>query len=143
MYILVMVNDLDLLSADNQSASPSWCQAPIWDPRDIFFRQLQVCYFVASPLTRGRVCNLLLLPVLASAVPWDSRPNFIVRILETPPTWRARSLYLYPPGTGWSSYTPGHWVPFPSPLTTRRATVEVFYSASTRDGHWIEVEVEL
>jgi hypothetical protein len=24
-------------------------------------------------------------------------------------------------------YTPGHWVPFPSPLTTRRATVEVFY----------------
>jgi hypothetical protein len=22
--------------ADNQSASPSWCQAPIWDPRPIF-----------------------------------------------------------------------------------------------------------
>jgi hypothetical protein len=29
-------------------------------------------------------------------------------------------------GTGWPSYTPGHWVPFSSPLTTRRATVEVF-----------------
>jgi hypothetical protein len=28
-------------------------------------------------------------------------------------------------GTGWPSYTPGHWVPFTSPLTTRRATVEV------------------
>jgi hypothetical protein len=26
--------------------------------------------------------------------------------LETPPTWGARSLYLYPPGTGWPSYTP-------------------------------------
>jgi hypothetical protein len=26
---------------------------------------------------------------------------------ETPPTWRARSPYLYPPGTGWPSYTPG------------------------------------
>jgi hypothetical protein len=32
--------------------------------------------------------------------------------LRTPPTWRARSPYLYPPGTGWPSYTPGHWVPF-------------------------------
>jgi hypothetical protein len=29
---------------------------------------------------------------------------------ETPPTWRERSQYLYPPGTGWSSYTPRHWV---------------------------------
>jgi hypothetical protein len=28
---------------------------------------------------------------------------------------------VIPPGTGWPSYTPGHWVPF-----TRRATVEVF-----------------
>jgi hypothetical protein len=28
----------------------------------------------------------------------------------TPPTWRARSPYLYPPGTGSSS----HWVPFSS-----------------------------
>jgi hypothetical protein len=32
------------------------------------FRQLRVCYFVAPSLTRGRVCNLLLLLVLASAV---------------------------------------------------------------------------
>jgi hypothetical protein len=43
------------------------------------------------------------------------------------PTWRARSPNLYPPRTGCPSYTPGHWVPFPSPLTTRRATVELFY----------------
>jgi hypothetical protein len=61
--------------------------------------------------------------VLASAVSRDTRPYFIVQIPETPSTWRARSPYLYPPGTGWASYTPGHWVPFPSPLTTRRATV--------------------
>jgi hypothetical protein len=26
------------------------------------------------------------------------------------PTWRARFPYLCPPGTGWPSYTPGHWV---------------------------------
>jgi hypothetical protein len=58
-------------------------------------------------------------------VPQNSRPYLTVSS-ETLPTWRARFLYLYPPGTGWPSYTPGHWVPFLSPLTTRRATVEVF-----------------
>jgi hypothetical protein len=51
---------------------------------------------------------------------------------QTPPTWRARSPYLYPPGIGLSSYIPRHWVPFSSPPTTHRATVEVFESASTR-----------
>jgi hypothetical protein len=39
---------------------------------------------------------------------------------EAPPTWRARSPYLYPPGTGWPSYTPRHWVPFQPPPTTCR-----------------------
>jgi hypothetical protein len=55
---------------------------------------------------------------------------FYCRIFETHPTWRARSPYLYPPGTGWPSYTPRHWVPFSSPPTSRRATVEVFEPAS-------------
>jgi hypothetical protein len=50
---------------------------------------------------------------------------------EIPPTWRARSAYLYTPGTGWPSYTPRHWVPFSSLPTTRRATVEVFEPACT------------
>jgi hypothetical protein len=36
---------------------------------EVFFRQLRVCYFVAPSLTRGRVCNLLLLQDIASAVP--------------------------------------------------------------------------
>jgi hypothetical protein len=35
---------------------------------EIFFRQLRVCYFVVPTLTRGRVCNLLFLLVLANAV---------------------------------------------------------------------------
>jgi hypothetical protein len=30
---------------------------------------------------------------------------------ETPPTWRARSPYLNPPGIGWPSYAPGNWFP--------------------------------
>jgi hypothetical protein len=38
---------------------------------------------------------------------------------ETPQMWRARSPYLYPPGTEWPSYTPMHWVPFSSPPTIR------------------------
>jgi hypothetical protein len=66
------------ITTDSQSASPSCCQTPIWD-RDkfsflleILFRQLLVCYFVAPSLTRGRVCNLLLLFGLARAVPLGS-----------------------------------------------------------------------
>jgi hypothetical protein len=39
---------------------------------EILFKQFQVCYFVAPSLTRGRVCNLLLLLVLARAVPLKS-----------------------------------------------------------------------
>jgi hypothetical protein len=55
-------------------------------------------------------------------VPQNSRPYFTVSF-EIPPTWRARFSYLYPPGTGWPSYTPGHWIPFMSSFTTRRAAV--------------------
>jgi hypothetical protein len=39
---------------------------------EIFFRHLRVCYFVAPSLTRGRVCNLLLLLLLESVVPLGS-----------------------------------------------------------------------
>jgi hypothetical protein len=39
---------------------------------EIVFRQLRVCYFAAPSLMRGRVCNLLLLLLLASAVPTGS-----------------------------------------------------------------------
>jgi hypothetical protein len=49
---------------------------------------------------------------------------------ETLLTWRARSLYLYPPGTRWPSYTPRHCVFFLSFPVTRRAMVEAFEPAS-------------
>jgi hypothetical protein len=80
--------------------------------------KLRVCYVVAPFLTRGRICSLLLLLVLVSAVPLDSRPYFIVPILETPQTWTAKSPYLYPPETECPSYTPEHWVLQYSALTT-------------------------
>jgi hypothetical protein len=52
-------------------------------------------------------------------VPQNSRPYFTVSF-ETPPTWRARSPYLYPPGTGWPSYTPGYRVTHTVLLVTSR-----------------------
>jgi hypothetical protein len=49
-----------------------WCENNFFFLLEIFFRQLRVSYFVAPSLTRGRVCNLLLLLLLASAVPLES-----------------------------------------------------------------------
>jgi hypothetical protein len=56
------------ITTDSQSASLSWCQAPIWVPRPIFilisliiFRQLWVCLCGAPSLTRGWVCSFQLL----------------------------------------------------------------------------------
>jgi hypothetical protein len=51
-------------------------------------------------------------------LPRDSWPHFTAIKFETPPTWKARSPYLHPLGTGWAGYTPRHWVPFPSPPTS-------------------------
>jgi hypothetical protein len=69
------------VTTDGQSASLSWCQATIrardqfYFLLEIFFRHLRVCYFVAPSLTRGRVCNLMLLLGITSAVPlwYESR----------------------------------------------------------------------
>jgi hypothetical protein len=45
------------ITTDNQSASPSWCQAPIWDPRPIFLSPrdflLDSCRFLAAELCVG------------------------------------------------------------------------------------------
>jgi hypothetical protein len=100
------------LTTDGQSESLFWCRATIrardqfFFLTEIFLRQLRVCYFVAPSLTRGRVSNLL----VQSAVTLGSKSRRSVTIsycsFETP-IWRARSPYLYPPGTGWLSYTPG------------------------------------
>jgi hypothetical protein len=78
----------------------------------ITVRQLRVCWCGALSLTRGWVCRLQMLLALASLfifgsrVPWDPRPYFTVSDSR---------------------------LPFSSPHTTRRATVEVFDPASTRD----------
>jgi hypothetical protein len=48
------------VTTDDQSASLSWCQAPIWGLRPDFYycRQLRVCWCGALSLTRERVWRL-------------------------------------------------------------------------------------
>jgi hypothetical protein len=45
-------------------------------------------------------------------VPRNSWPHFTFSDSRLLPTWRTRSPYLYPPGTGWPGYTPRHWLLF-------------------------------
>jgi hypothetical protein len=62
------------ITIDSQSASLSWCQAPIWERRPIFpilsliiFGQLRVCWSGVPPLTRSRVYSFQFLPGITSA----------------------------------------------------------------------------
>jgi hypothetical protein len=85
-----------------------YCSSFVW--------QLRRFAINASSLTRKRVCNLLYncFWALSEQSHLSRSPTELTAYLtvssETPPTWRARFPYLYPPGTGWPSYTPGHWV---------------------------------
>jgi hypothetical protein len=85
--------------------------SPLRLTTSIFF-QLNIfgySLYVTSSLTRGLVCCLQLL--LASPAqsfsglsPAGLMIIFYCLRFETPPTWWARSSYLYPPGTGWRSW---------------------------------------
>jgi hypothetical protein len=101
------------LTTDGQSVSVSWNKAPIgsYDQILITVRQLQGCWCGALSLTRGRVCRLLLLLVLASAVNlgFESRGTLGHILLS-----QIRDFFSSPP-------------------TSLRATEEVFDPASTRD----------
>jgi hypothetical protein len=107
---------------------------PTWVPRSDFC----YCQTVAGFLTTGRVCHLRLLLVLASASSAPSATGlstiFYSFRFETLPTWIASSLYVYPPGTGWSSYTSRQWVPFSSCPSTCR--VRWRYSNSPPRGYY-------
>jgi hypothetical protein len=86
--------------------------------------------YVTSSLARGWVCRLQLLLALATSIILRSESRrthgHILRFqILVSPNLEIRSPYLYPPGTGWPSYTLKHWVFFPSSFTTRRATVDV------------------
>jgi hypothetical protein len=127
------------ITTNGQLASLSWCQAPIWRPRLDFY----YCQTVAGLLMWGHplwwedgsvVCNCCWsspLPSFLGPSPTELMTIFYCLRFETPPTWRAKSPYLYPPGTAWPSYILRLLVPFLSPPMTRRAMVEVFEPASS------------
>jgi hypothetical protein len=102
------------IPTDGQSASLSWNKAPIWGLRPDFY----YCQTVAGLLIWDAVSDErtgMSFTIVAGPrqrthsgvrIPWDSRPYFYCLRFETS---------------------------FLSPPTTRRATVEVFDPASTRD----------
>jgi hypothetical protein len=65
---------------------------------------------------RWRICILLSSPLFDQSHEGPVTIYYSLRCDS--PTWNSRSPYLYPPGTRWPSYAPGHWVPFSSPPTT-------------------------
>jgi hypothetical protein len=84
-----------------------------YDQNFITVTQLRVCWCGALSLTRGWVCRL------RAAGP-RQRNEFRVRVLRD----------------SWPYFTVSHSrLPFPSPPTTRRATVEVFDPATTQSLH--------
>jgi hypothetical protein len=114
----IQIHSKSKLLCDSQSVSMSWYPVPLWDLRpdinscrNVALWNLRSCIYCAPSLTRGRVCNLQRNHSIVR-VAQNPKPYFTVSS-ETPPTWRSRFPYLYPPGTGWPSYTPppGHWVP--------------------------------
>jgi hypothetical protein len=90
-----------------------------------FIFQLKACgysAYVISSLMRGHVCRLQLLLVLASAVILGSESrgthdhSLLSQIRDSPTLDGQVPVFIFP-GTGWPSYTPRHWVPFPSSPT--------------------------
>jgi hypothetical protein len=125
-----IVGSQSYFATDWQSVSMSWYLVPLWDLQpdiiscsNVAVWNLRSCIYWVPSLTRGQICNLQC-NYSVVRVAQNLKPYFTVSS-ETLPTWRAKFPYLYPPGTGWPSYTPRHWVPFMSSVTTRRATLEV------------------
>jgi hypothetical protein len=110
----------------------SWYRAPLWDLRpditscrNVAVWNLWFCIYWAPSLTRGRVCNLQYNHWIVR-IAQKPKPYF-TSSSDTPPMWRANFSYLYPPATGWPSYTPEHCLPFTSSLTTRLFKTEYSY----------------
>jgi hypothetical protein len=101
------------IATDGRSISKSWYRVPSGAHDQIFIIvwQLRSCFCGAPTLTRGRVSFVYAAgprqrSLSRVRVPWISRPYFTVPVLR---------------------------LPFLSPPTSRRVTVEVFDHASTRE----------
>jgi hypothetical protein len=93
---------------------------------EISFRQFRVCYFVSSSLTRGWVCNLLhncfwalTEQSLLGQSPAELKAIFYYLIWDSPNLEGQDPVFISSRNRVAQLY-PRHWVPFLSPLTTRR-----------------------
>jgi hypothetical protein len=113
MYDCLRSESESYITTDGQSASLSWNKAPIWGSRPDFY----CCETVAGLLMWGELSDEKTgLWFIIVAGP-HQRSHFRVRVpLESWPYFTVSDTRL----------------PFSRPPTTRRATVEVFDSASTR-----------
>jgi hypothetical protein len=99
---------------------------------DFYYWQSRVCWCGALSLTRDRVCRLQMLLGLASAVILGSKSRRTRYNILLPQIWDSLNLeghiprIYIPQEPGNTVISPRHWVSFPSPPTTRRATVKVF-----------------
>jgi hypothetical protein len=123
----------------SQSVTLSWCQAPIWGPIPDFcyYQTVRVCWCGAASLTRGRVCSLQLLLVLASAVILGSHScrthdHILLSQIRPSPTWGPGPRIYVPQEQGGPVMAPHTGSPSSSPFTTRRDIAEVFEAASMR-----------
>jgi hypothetical protein len=109
---------------------PSGAQDQIF----ITVRQLRVFWCGAPSLTRGRVCLLQWLLALTNAAILGSESRgthgliLLSQIRDFPNLEGQVPVFISPR----NKVTHRNWVPFSSPPTTRRATVEVFEPASTQ-----------
>jgi hypothetical protein len=119
--------------------SSSWRQTPC-NPRPVFFFNwtlpvIVLCNILSDERT-GLSFTIAAGPRHCShsrvRVPRDSWPYFTVSDSRPPNLVGQVPAFVSPRNIHYSSYISRHWVPFSSPPTTRRATVEVFYPASTR-----------
>jgi hypothetical protein len=118
-------NRSDLTTGGLPPISSLWRQAP-WDDHKFFFAAI----VLMSLREAGSVVYKLLLS-LASVVILGSESRgshdyILLSQFRDAPNIEGQVPVLYSQRTGWPSYTPRHWVPFYSPVMTRRATMEVF-----------------
>jgi hypothetical protein len=104
------------VTTDGQSASLSWNKAPIWGSRPDFY----CCQTVPG--------------LLVWAALSDDRPGLSFTIASGP-RQRSHSRIRVPCDSRSYFTVSDSSLPFSSPPTTRRATVEVFDAASTRDSN--------
>jgi hypothetical protein len=126
----------NLVTTDGPSASLSWNKAPIWGLwPDFYYCQLQVCWFGALSLTRGRGCRLQLLLAFSNAVILGSesrwpRDHILLPLIRNFPYCRLLRLA----GLRWRYSTPP-----PHRICCRKITCSLFITLGEPNGeHHLE-----